>query len=181
MRETVRHIRSFVLPITVVIIIPFFLVGSFRPFGVRLRFAVLLFQIPLGLAVFCVGLALLVITVALFLKKGSGTLAPWDPPRRLVVEGVYSYVRNPMISGVLFMLLGETIFFMSWSLFAWTVIFAVTNILYFQFSEEPGLTSRFGESYVEYKRNVPRWIPRFCPWRPDVSAGEHSREEVVKP
>jgi protein-S-isoprenylcysteine O-methyltransferase Ste14 len=168
MGDTARHLRSFVLPVVVAIVIPFFLVGSLRPFGVRLRFVALLFQITVGLAVFCVGLALLIITILLFLRKGSGTLAPWDPPRRLVIEGVYSYVRNPMISGVLFMLLGETIFFMSWSLFAWIAIFTAINTLYFHFSEEPGLVRRFGESYTEYKQNVPRWIPRLHPWRPNV-------------
>jgi protein-S-isoprenylcysteine O-methyltransferase Ste14 len=176
MREMVRHIRSFVLPVTVTIVIPFLLVGSFRPFGGKLRLGAPFFQIPLGLAVFGVGLALLATTVVLFLKKGSGTLAPWDPPRRLVIEGVYGYVRNPMISGVLFVLLGETIFFMSWSLLSWTIIFAAINTLYFRFSEEPGLASRFGESYAEYKRNVPRSIPRLRPWRPGLSAQPEDKQ-----
>ena len=159
-----RQLRSLILPITVVVIIPFLHVGHFRPIGLRLRFSVPFLQIPLGTLVFCSGLALFVITIRLFVRKGKGTLAPWDPPQKFITVGVYRHVRNPMICGVLFMLIGETVFFGSWSLLIWTLIFGVGNTLYFLLSEEPGLARRFGEDYLVYRRNVPMWIPRLRPW-----------------
>ncbi len=110
------------------------------------------------------GLMLMVRTVGLFLRRGKGTPAPWNPPRKLVVEGVYRHVRNPMISGVIFVLLAEALAFRSWPLGVWAALFVAVNMLYMPLSEEPGLERRFGEAYRVYKANVPRWIPRFRPW-----------------
>ena len=93
-------------------------------------------------------------------------LAPWDPTRRLVATGPYQYVRNPMISGVLAMLLGEAFFFGSMLLFVWAATFWLINQIYFLASEEPGLRRRFGEDYRRYEANVPRWLPRRRPWKP---------------
>jgi len=167
-----RQLRSLILPITVVGIIPFLQVGRFHPFGLRLHLPVPFVQVPLGTLAFCGGLLLLVITIRLFVRKGKGTLAPWDPTQKLVTDGVYRYVRNPMISGVLFMLIGETIFFGSWLLFIWALIFGMGNTLYFRLSEEPGLARRFGEDYLAYRRNVPMWIPRLKPWVRDTESTE---------
>jgi protein-S-isoprenylcysteine O-methyltransferase Ste14 len=110
------------------------------------------------------GLTLMFRTIRLFADKGSGTLAPWDPTRKLVVEGPYRYVRNPMISGVLFVLTAEALFLQSWPVAAWLALFFVLNNLYFSLSEEKGLEARFGDDYRLYKQNVPRWIPRTQPW-----------------
>jgi protein-S-isoprenylcysteine O-methyltransferase Ste14 len=95
---------------------------------------------------------------------GKGTLAPWEPPQWLVVQGVYRHVRNSMISGVLFVLLGESVVTASLPLFQWFLIFAAINAVYIPLLEEPGLVNRFGDDYVTYKQNVPRWIPRLTPW-----------------
>jgi protein-S-isoprenylcysteine O-methyltransferase Ste14 len=159
-RDLLRQLRSFVLPFTVAVIIPFLVVGRFRPFGVRLYLPVPFVQVPLSVLLFFGGLLLLVITIRLFIKIGTGTLAPWDPTRKLVTEGVYRHVRNPMISGVLFLLIGEAVLFGSWLLLVWALVFALVNTLYFRLSEEPGLAKRFGEEYLLYKQNVPMWIPR---------------------
>jgi protein-S-isoprenylcysteine O-methyltransferase Ste14 len=110
------------------------------------------------------GLYLLSITIQLFVNIGQGTLAPWSPTKKLVLLGPYKYVRNPMISGVLMALLGETCVFGSIGLLLWAVAFFVINHIYFIFSEEPGLEKRFGEEYLRYRQNVPRWIPRLKPW-----------------
>jgi protein-S-isoprenylcysteine O-methyltransferase Ste14 len=107
-------------------------------------------------------------SIALFATSGKGTLAPWDPMQRLVVAGPYRIVRNPMISGVLFVLLGESIVSGSWPVAVWFVAFLLLNVLYIRFVEEPGLIRRFGEAYREYRRNVPAWIPRRTPWSPPV-------------
>jgi protein-S-isoprenylcysteine O-methyltransferase Ste14 len=89
---------------------------------------------------------------------------PWDPTRKLVVAGVYRYVRNPMILSVIMIEAGESFLFGSICLGLTALLFFVINHVYFILSEEPGLEKRFGLEYVEYKKNVPRWIPRLKPW-----------------
>jgi len=118
----------------------------------------------LGGAFICLGLVLMVATIRLFVTVGKGTLAPWNPTQRLVVQGIYRHVRNPMISGVFFVLLGEALLAASLPLFCWFVVFVVGNAVYIPLAEEPGLVKRFGDDYLTYKRNVPRWIPRVRGW-----------------
>ena len=125
------------------------------------------YQFWVALCLLVLGLSMSIWTSSLFLRKGEGTPAPWDPPKRMVIEGPYRYVRNPMITSVLISLTAEAIFFQSWPLFTWMVFFFVGNAIYFPLSEEKGLENRFGEEYRQYKRNVPRWIPRLSPWEPD--------------
>jgi protein-S-isoprenylcysteine O-methyltransferase Ste14 len=115
------------------------------------------------------GLALLYQTISLFARVGEGTLAPWDPTQRLVVRGPYRYVRNPMISGVLAILFGESCLLGSLPLLIWFLAFFAFNALWMPLAEEPGLERRFGEDYLHYKRAVPRWIPRPSPWTVDDS------------
>jgi protein-S-isoprenylcysteine O-methyltransferase Ste14 len=117
----------------------------------------------------CVGLGLVLIvgTARLFGTIGRGTLAPWDPPKRLVVRGVYRYVRNPMMSGALLTLLGEALLSACLPLLCWLAVAGVVYAVYIPLSEEPGLARRFGDDYMEYKKNVPRWVPRRKPWQLD--------------
>ena len=103
-------------------------------------------------------------TIRLFATRGEGTLAPWDPPRKLVVEGPYRHVRNPMISGVWFLLAGEALILGSVGIAIWLAAFAAANMVYMPLVEEPGLERRFGDDYRAYKRAVPAWIPRVTPW-----------------
>ena len=112
-----------------------------------------------------VGLALAAWTCRLFVTKGKGTPAPWDPPQKLVVRGPYRHVRNPMISSALFLLAAQALLFSSWALAGWLLVFFLGNALYLPLIEEKGLERRFGEQYLQYKANVPRWIPRIRPWR----------------
>lgn len=120
----------------------------------------------LALLVGGIGLALSSWSVALFMKAGEGTPAPWEPPKKLVIRGPYRYVRNPMITGVLLMLSAEAMLFHSWLTAIWMLIFFVGNAVYFPLSEEKRLEKRFGEDYWVYKAHVPRWIPRLRPWKP---------------
>jgi len=122
--------------------------------------------IVLGGAALALGLALIVQTVALFATVGEGTLAPWDPTERLVVRGPYRRVRNPMISGVLCVLLGEALLFGSIAVLAWFAFVFVLNAVYFPLVEEPDLQQRFGADYEAYRAAVPRWLPRLRPWQP---------------
>jgi protein-S-isoprenylcysteine O-methyltransferase Ste14 len=81
-----------------------------------------------------------------------------------VVRGPYRHVRNPMISGVLFILAGEALVLGSLPLLIWFLAFFAANSVWMPLIEEPGLERRFGEEYIEYKREVPRWLPRLKPW-----------------
>jgi protein-S-isoprenylcysteine O-methyltransferase Ste14 len=121
----------------------------------------------LGAVLIATGLALVGWTVSLFAREGHGTLAPWDPTTRLVVLGPYRHVRNPMISGVLSILLGEAVLLGSVALLAWFAAVFAVNALYFPLVEEPGLERRFGEEYRTYRAHVPRWLPRLQPWQPE--------------
>jgi protein-S-isoprenylcysteine O-methyltransferase Ste14 len=112
-----------------------------------------------------IGLALSGWAATLFMKFGKGTPAPWDPPERLVIQGPYCYVRNPMITGALLMLLAEAILFRSLPVAAWMTVFFIGNAIYFPLIEEKGLEKRFGDEYRNYKAHVPRWIPRVRPWK----------------
>ncbi len=71
-----------------------------------------------------------------------------------------------MILGVITNVVGEALAVSSLPIFGFAIFAFVLNTVYFMFSEEPGLEKRFGEEYREYKRNVPRWIPRRTLWRP---------------
>ncbi len=118
-----------------------------------------------GLCLFGLGFSLFAYTVFLFARRGKGTLAPWTPTQRLVVSGPYRYCRNPMITGVLAMLLGEAFFFNASALLVWAGVFFLINTAYFVFKEEPDLVKRFGDDYLRYRRSVPRWIPRVRAYR----------------
>ncbi|HEU5398013.1 MAG TPA: isoprenylcysteine carboxylmethyltransferase family protein [Gammaproteobacteria bacterium] len=117
-----------------------------------------------GALVLAAGLGLFGWCVLLFARVGQGTLAPWDPTRKLVAVGPYRHVRNPMISGVALVLAGLGLIMGSWLVAAWAGAFFCINHAYFLLSEEPGLEGRFGGSYREYKAAVPRWLPMLKPW-----------------
>ncbi len=160
-----RQLRSLVLPFAVVIVVPLLLLAAPGPLRLGVRIPYPWVQLPGGLFFFLAGFFLLVSTIRLFVRFGQGTLAPWDPTRRLVIRGAYAHVRNPMISGVLLMLAGETVLFGSWSLLIWWLFVLAANTAYFKLSEEPGLARRFGRAYERYRQNVPMWIPRLKPWK----------------
>jgi protein-S-isoprenylcysteine O-methyltransferase Ste14 len=106
---------------------------------------------------FVAGLAVLLRCVWDFAVEGRGTLAPVDPPRHLVVTGLYRYTRNPMYNGVLAALLGEAGLFRSVRLAEYALaVFVVFHVFVVAY-EEPTLSSRFAGSYDAYRRAVPRW------------------------
>ena len=114
----------------------------------------------LGGALIALGIGVIAWTVSLFASVGRGTLAPWDPTATLVVRGPYRHVRNPMISGVIAVLLGEAALFGSLAVLAWAALVFAVNAVYFPLVEEPGLRRRFGAQYDEYAACTPRWLPR---------------------
>ena len=165
--RTLKHLRAIVLlPGIVTIVVPGVLIRStgIANFGWSLPPPLNLAPLTCGFLLLGLGLVLMVQTIGLFVRAGEGTLAPWDPTQKLVVRGVYRRVRNPMISGVFCILLGEAILAGSLPLLDWFFFFLLVNLIYIPLLEEPGLARRFGEDYLRYKANVPRWIPRLRPW-----------------
>ncbi|MDR1947259.1 MAG: isoprenylcysteine carboxylmethyltransferase family protein [Desulfovibrio sp.] len=124
--------------------------------------------LALGCLLLFLGLGLAAWTMRIFHHIGQGTAAPWDPPQRLVVVGPYRHVRNPMLTSVFIMLGAEALLLHSWTIFAFLIAFVLINALYFPLVEEKSLEKRFGEAYQNYRRNVPRWLPRLKPWRSDI-------------
>lgn len=161
--------KIIILPFSMAILVPAILLsatGSSNP-GMGYTFPKLLMPVMLGALLLIIGVVLLFSTIALFDKHGEGTLAPWDPTKKLVVMGPYQYVRNPMISGVIFILIGEAVIYGSWALFIWAAFFILINAIYIPLIEEPGMIKRFGKEYEMYSRHVPRWLPRIAAWHPD--------------
>jgi protein-S-isoprenylcysteine O-methyltransferase Ste14 len=158
MKMAGQNLISFLLPITVLIFVPWCIEKNLSIHPVS--------TFIIGLIIILAGLSMLIHAVSIIIKIGKGTLAPWLPARKLVVTGMYRYVRNPMIIGVLIALAGESIALMSLKIFIWAVIFFTLNHLFFIIYEEPTLKKKFGDEYHEYKRNVPRWLPRVKPYKP---------------
>lgn len=117
-----------------------------------------------GAVVMCLGLALLLLCVRDFYVSGKGTLAPWDPPKELVVGGPYRFMRNPMYAGVLLLVLGWSALYLSPLLLAYAVALGAGFHLRVVRNEEPWLKARFGDRWESYRAHVPRWLPRVTPW-----------------
>ena len=149
-------IFTVLVPGTIAVWIPYRLVASPGPRG----------SIPLGSFRYA-GLAAMLIGALMYLWcawdfafAGKGTPAPIDPPRELVVRGLYKYVRNPMYIGVLSLVLGQAVWFEAVTLFAYAgLVFLLFSAFVF-FYEEPALKRKFGDSYKRYCETVPRWLPR---------------------
>ena len=164
-----RHLLSIaILPFTVTVIVPWWIAASTEvdaSHGAR-DFAL----VALGVLLLAIGLVLFATSLGRFAKDGEGTLAPWDPPRKFVVSGPYRFVRNPMISGVVLILLAEAAMLRSGAQLTWAVLFLAGNFVQIPLVEEPVLRERFGAPYEEYCRNVGRLVPRLTPWNPDNRA-----------
>jgi len=150
-----------ILPFNVVVVIPS-LILYFSKTPVQLNTTPF---ITLGAVFLILGLSLAAWTMCLFATIGKGTAAPWNPPKNLVVKGPYCHVRNPMITSVLMMLIALYFILNAWQILAWCALFFLINSIYFPLFEEKDLEKRFGKEYIEYKNNVPRWLPRLTKWQ----------------
>jgi protein-S-isoprenylcysteine O-methyltransferase Ste14 len=116
----------------------------------------------IGLVLMAVGAVLLFACVWEFATRGRGTLGPPDPPKNLVVQGLYRYVRNPMYLSVATILGGEMLLVQRTGLVLYGLIwFGFVNIFVLAY-EEPALREKFGASYEQYTRSVGRWLPRLA-------------------
>ncbi|MHA1950323.1 MAG: methyltransferase family protein [Candidatus Thorarchaeota archaeon] len=166
---TLRYVKGFILePFLGIVVVPAIILLIFSdihlawdwsyPFNIVLT--------GIGLTLTVIGMVLLIVTTYLFAKYGHGSAAPWDPPTDLVVNGLYLYVRNPMVLGVLFTVIGEVVLFWSPPLFLLFLALWIGNHILFVKGEEPELTRKFGDQYTMYMKNVPRWFPRRTRWNP---------------
>ena len=156
-------VKAFLIfPLNVMGVIPAFLVWCSRPGGVLERFPYSFDSLRslTGTLMIFSGAVICWKTVSLFTEVGEGTPAPFDPPKKLVIQGPYIHMRNPMMAGVLLVLLGEALFFGSVPLGVWFLFFFGLCLVLIPAWEEPDLEKRFGEPYREYKSQVPRWIPK---------------------
>jgi protein-S-isoprenylcysteine O-methyltransferase Ste14 len=144
-----RAIFAFLaLPGMVAFVIPLVLAGAMQPLRVQ--------RSP-GLVVLILGFGLLVWCVREFYVTGRGTLAPWQPPKYLVVTGPYRYCRNPMYVGVDLILLGWAILYWSGLLLLYAVSISVAFHLRVVLAEEPRAARTFGEAWAAYRAQTPRW------------------------
>lgn len=104
------------------------------------------------------GTALLLWCALEFYRRGRGTLAPWDPPRALVIAGPYRYSRNPMYVGVLLILIGWALAFASTALAAYAAVMAIVFHLRVLWFEESYLAETYPAAWDAYRRRVPRWL-----------------------
>lgn len=117
-------------------------------------------NIAIALPVLIFGFTLILWSILHFLKV-KGTPVPFNPPPKLVINGPYAYVRNPMLSGVFITLFGLGIFLQSFSLFfIFVPLFILINYIELKTIEEIELEKRLGKEYLEYKRRIPMFFPR---------------------
>jgi protein-S-isoprenylcysteine O-methyltransferase Ste14 len=111
-----------------------------------------------GIILMILGSILCLICILVFIIKGKGTPAVFDPPTEFVAIGPYKYVRNPMYIGGFILLIGFGLYYSSSSILILSVILFLLFHLFVVFVEEPDLKKRFGESYLSYKKTVKRWV-----------------------
>ncbi|MGA9365639.1 MAG: methyltransferase [Bacteroidota bacterium] len=117
-------------------------------------------EIP-GIILMIAGAILGLACLGVFVVRGRGTAAPFDPPRQFVAIGPYKLVRNPMYVGGLGVLFGFGLYLHSRSVLGFSAIVGFVVNLFVLYFEEPDLERRFGASYYHYKESVNRWIPRW--------------------
>ena len=154
-----RAVLAFLaLPAVVGCLLPWFLFGNnlWKMRGTSLGWPVLLF-----------GASVLTWCVCDFYRIGRGTLAPWDPPKKLVIIGLYRFMRNPMYIGVLAWVAGWSLVAGSLPLAAYAGVLAIAFHLRVIFYEEPTLGRKFGVDWTQYCTSVNRWLPKL-PSKPGV-------------
>lgn len=145
-----RAIFAFLaLPGVVAFVVPLAMIARVRPFPT---------PHPVGLMPLFLGVVLLMWCVREFYVAGRGTLAPWAPPKNLVLSGPYRYSRNPMYVGVALILLGWAGYFWSTSLVMYAAAVVVVFHLRVVLGEEPWLARTFGDQWSSYRARTRRWL-----------------------
>jgi protein-S-isoprenylcysteine O-methyltransferase Ste14 len=174
-KDTIRRLQRFVFTpfravvfVTAILFVMGWLMGYLRLLdaflGVELPAWV---QVP-GIVAIVAGAALGLTCAAMLSTRGIGTLSgeEWFMPREFVTTGPFRFVRNPMALGGVVILTGIALWHRSAFGLGFAAAMFLANHLVAVYVEEPGLETRFGDSYREYRRNVRRWLPRVTPWQP---------------
>ena len=114
-----------------------------------------------GGALLLPGVAVLVHSFARFVSEGRGTPAPVAPTQRLVIGGLYRYVRNPMYVAVVAVIAGQALLLARWVLVVYAACVFLLVYAFVRLYEEPTLAHTYGREYEEYRRAVPGWLPSF--------------------
>jgi protein-S-isoprenylcysteine O-methyltransferase Ste14 len=114
----------------------------------------------LGAVLIAVGAVVLIRAFGRFVSEGLGTPAPVAPTERLVIGGLYHYVRNPMYLAVLAAIVGQALLLGEPVLLAYGAVVAAAFVAFVRLYEEPYLAERYGADYESYRREVPAWLPR---------------------
>ncbi|HTS48216.1 MAG TPA: isoprenylcysteine carboxylmethyltransferase family protein [Bryobacteraceae bacterium] len=136
-------------------------------------------QVPLqiaGMLLIVAALPVLLDSFARFALEGFGTPAPVFPTRRLIVTGLYRYVRNPMYVAVFSIILGQALLFGNVRLLEYGALVWLAFHLFVLLYEEPAMRRAFPQDYAVFCKHVPRWIPRLTPWRGDPATSSDSRD-----
>ena len=153
-----KQFTALVLPFCALVIIPAGLLYDLSAGRFSAVFSP--YFVAIGIVLGAIGLIMLAETVRALHRVGEGTIAPWEPTRNLVSSGMYAYARNPMIAGVMLVIVGEALVFDSIAIAVYAFVFFITNDIYFRYFEEPSLEKRFGQKYHDYKKSVPMWLPK---------------------
>jgi len=144
---------TLIVPGTVAGLLPYWIVGGYSNIA----------NVPItwiGTLLLLIGSAIYFRCAWEFAVRGLGTPAPIAPTKYLVTTALHRYIRNPMYIGVFLVIVGEAVAFRSLHLAEYAASMLLAAHLFVIFYEEPTLLDQYGNSYEEYKRKVPRWIPR---------------------
>jgi protein-S-isoprenylcysteine O-methyltransferase Ste14 len=144
-------------------LVPYWITGGWQGSGAPLALQVV------GAALVLAGLGALALTVSRFVTEGLGTPFPAAPTEKLVVGGLYRYVRNPMYLAVIAIVLGQAAILGSAPLLLYAAFFWLVVASFVRFYEEPTLAGRYGVQYEAYRRAVRGWWPRATPWRGETA------------
>jgi protein-S-isoprenylcysteine O-methyltransferase Ste14 len=153
-----------VAPGSVVVLVPWAISG-WRVMGPSAAWAAVPVRIVAAVLI-AAGAAVLLHAFARFAVEGLGTPLPAAPPERLVVGGLFRYVRNPMYVALIAATAGQALLFWQPWLAAYCLLVAALPMAFVHWYEEPKLRGTFGAAYEEYRANVPGWWPRLRPWQP---------------
>jgi protein-S-isoprenylcysteine O-methyltransferase Ste14 len=123
----------------------------------------------IGLVPIILGIVTMIGFVWGFILAGTGSPVLYHMPEELIVRGSYRFVRNPMYVGHCLLIFGQAVLFKSFGFLLYLLVFFLMLHVLVVFVEEPMLKREFGESYEQYCKSVPRWIPRLRPFRVDIS------------
>jgi protein-S-isoprenylcysteine O-methyltransferase Ste14 len=151
------------------------LASSVRSFDPRIPVVLPHWLRPVGVALASAGGLLVGACIGVFVTRGRGTPAPFDPPREFVASGPYRYVRNPMYLGAAAVILGAGLVVSSPSVALLAVAFLLVVHLFVVVYEEPALAGKFGAAYDQYRSSVHRWMIRRPRSRVPFDAAPESR------